>query len=81
MVSRVTLPQWVTEAAEKTPRPELVYNQPPATPKESPELAAFLSDIYEVCESHGLWITCRGGDIQIVRQPVAYDRKEIVFYD
>jgi len=81
MASNVTLPQWVTEAAEKTPRPELVYNQPPATPKESPQLAAFLSDISDVCETHGLWITCRGGDIQIGPQPVSYDRKEIVFDD
>jgi len=81
MAGSVKLPQWVTEAAEKTPRPELVYNQPPATPKESTELAAFLSDISDVCETHGMWITCRGGDCTVICEPVVYDLNWIIFHD
>lgn len=70
MVSRVTLPQWVTEAAEKTPRPELVYNQPPKPSAyliDPYESDAFIADIIDVCERHNLWISGDHASLMISR--------------
>ena len=81
MVSRVTLPQWVTEAAKKTPRPELVYNQPPAKPEPiDPFRAAnFLDEIIDVCNRHGLWLIGDHADLIVTREKLdAEIRKAII---
>jgi len=67
---RVTLPKWLIEAGERPATPPMVYNTLPPSSSyliDPYEADAFISDIIEVCERHGLWISGDHASLMIGR--------------